>query len=123
MLTGRIKSLDDLPANDYHRFFPRFQPQNFDKNLELVNELEKLAGVKGCTTAQLALCWIKSKSKSASMPTIVPVFGASSEARISENVKEVILTDGDLTDINHVLATFEVAGDRYTAAAMSLTDG
>lgn len=72
MLTGQIKSLDDMPRNDYHRFFPRWQPENFQKNLELVTELKKLAEDKGCTPAQLALCWIKSHGKKPGMPVIVP---------------------------------------------------
>jgi pyridoxine 4-dehydrogenase len=61
MLTGKIKSLDDMPAN--YRHHPRFQPETFPKNLLLADELNKLAKVKGCTTAQFALSWIKSQSR------------------------------------------------------------
>lgn len=122
MLTGQIKSLDDMPANDYHRHFPRFQPENFQKNLDLVAELSKLAEVKGCTPAQLALCWIKSQSKMPAMPTIVPVFGARSEERVKENATEVDLTSADLKDICSILDSFPVAGHRYPAAAAKLTE-
>jgi pyridoxine 4-dehydrogenase len=81
MLTDQIWSLDDMPAHDYHRHFPRFQPENFHKNLDLVDELKKLAATKGCTTAQLAPSWIKSHTKKAGMPVIVPVFGAVLDQR------------------------------------------
>ncbi|KAH8894501.1 putative aldo/keto reductase, partial [Thozetella sp. PMI_491] len=122
MLTGHLKGPEDLPANDYHRFFPRFQPENFAKNLELVTELEKLAKVKGCTTAQLALCWIKSKSRGVGMPILVPIFGASSEARISENTLEVSMKDEEMAKINDILSTFEVAGTRYPTPGMALIE-
>ncbi|KAJ5090864.1 hypothetical protein N7532_009548 [Penicillium argentinense] len=58
ILTGQIKSLYDMPANDYHRFFPRFQPENFATNMQLVSKIKGLAGLKKCTSAQLALSWI-----------------------------------------------------------------
>ncbi|KAF5868801.1 putative aldo keto reductase protein [Botrytis fragariae] len=122
MLTGQFKSLDDLPESDPHRHFPRFQPENFHKNLELVEELGKLALGKGCTPAQLALCWIKSQSKKPGYPPIVPVFGARSESRVKENTTEVELTDLDLDKINEILASFPVQGRRYPAATASLCE-
>jgi pyridoxine 4-dehydrogenase len=123
MLTGKIKTPDDLPANDHHRHFPRFQPDNLAKNVELVAELERLATTKGCTTAQLALCWIKAKGMQSGMPVIVPVFGVSSEARIVENVVEVTLDSEDLVEIDTLLSRFEVAGARYPPPAMAHVDG
>jgi pyridoxine 4-dehydrogenase len=120
MLTGQIKSLADMPANDHHRHFPRFQPENLQKNLDLVVELSKLADSKGCTTAQLALCWIKSRSKTPGMPVIIPVFGSRSEERVKENTKEVDLTAADLKAIDNILDSFPVAGHRYPEAAAKL---
>ncbi|ESZ93468.1 aldo/keto reductase [Sclerotinia borealis F-4128] len=122
MLTGQIKSLNDMPENDYHRRFPRFQPENFQKNLDLVEELRKLATEKGCTPAQLALCWTKSQSKKPGYPLIVPVFGARSESRVKENATEIELSASDLTKINEILASFPVEGHRYPAAAAALCE-
>ncbi|KAJ6095541.1 hypothetical protein N7486_006287 [Penicillium sp. IBT 16267x] len=76
MLTGQIKSLDDLPANDYHRFSPRFQPENFGTDLQFVAKIRDIAEEKGCTPAQLALSWIKAQSGRPGMPMFVPVAGA-----------------------------------------------
>lgn len=122
MLTGQVRSLDDLAPNDYHRFFPRFQPENFPKNLELVAELEKLAAAKGCTAAQLALSWIKLQSRKPAVPPLIPVFGARSANRIAENTQEVNLTDEDFKVIDNILESFPVAGTRYPAPAMKLVE-
>jgi pyridoxine 4-dehydrogenase len=122
MLTGTIKSLDDMSANNHNRLFPRFQPENFAKNLLLVKELDKLAETKKCTTAQLALSWIKSQSRKPGMPVLVSVAGARSEARVLENAKDVDLTDGDFEEINSILYSFPVAGERYPAAAAKLNE-
>ncbi|KAI8945166.1 putative aldo/keto reductase [Xylaria longipes] len=122
MLTGKLKSLDDMEPNDYHRFFPRFQPENFHKNLELVDELNKLARSKECTPAQLALNWIKQQSKKSGIPPLIPVFGARAPDRVVENTKEVDLTDKDLEEIEKILASFPVAGTRYPAPAMKLVE-
>lgn len=122
MLTGQIKSLDDLPANDYHRFFPRFQPENFHTNLQLVSKINDLAAGKRCTSAQLALSWIKSQSNRTGMPLFIPVAGARSEIRVQENAKNVPLNEEDLQAIQSILDRFPVAGDRYPAAAAKLTE-
>lgn len=62
-LTGEIKSFNDIPEGDFRRGFPRFQPENFAANLKIVKEVEKLAQTKGCTTAQIAINWVRSQSK------------------------------------------------------------
>lgn len=122
MLTGQIKSLDDMPANDYHRFFPRFQPENFETNLQLVAKLDEISAKKSCTTAQLALSWIKIQSHRDGMPVIVPVAGARSEQRVMENATDVPLSDEDMAQIKAILDKFPVAGDRYPPAAAKLTE-
>ncbi|OJJ77848.1 hypothetical protein ASPBRDRAFT_37081 [Aspergillus brasiliensis CBS 101740] len=122
MLTGMIKSPDDLAAKDHHRFFPRFQPDNLAKNRLLVDELEKIAASKGCTPAQLALSWVKVQSRKPGMPLFVPVAGARSEARVIENVKDVDLTDDDLAKIDGLLLKYPVAGERFPPAAMKFSD-
>jgi pyridoxine 4-dehydrogenase len=62
-LTGELKSFNDIPEGDFRRGIPRFQPENFDANLEIVREVEKLSKEKGCTTAQIAINWVRSQSK------------------------------------------------------------
>ncbi|KAI0435994.1 putative aldo/keto reductase [Xylaria telfairii] len=122
MLTGKFRSPDDLEPNDHHRFFPRFQPENFGKNLELVDALNKLAELKECTPAQLALSWIKLQSTKTGVPPLIPVFGARTPARIAENTKDIDITDEDSKEIKRVLASFPVVGTRYPAQAMSLVE-
>ncbi|KAJ5701736.1 aldo/keto reductase [Penicillium malachiteum] len=122
MLTGKIKSVDDMPARSYHRHFPRFQPENIDVNFQLVTKLKEMADTKGCTPAQLALSWIKAQSSRPHMPLFVPVAGARSEERVKENVKDVYLSEGDLQAIQLILDEFTIAGDRYPPAAAELTE-
>lgn len=121
MLGGQFKSLDDLPEGDYRRHFPRFQPENFAVNLELGKQLEHLAKNKGCTPAQLAIAWVKSLSKKPGMPLMIPIPGATTEARVRENAVDVELNADDLTAIDGVLAKFTVVGARYPAGVP--TDG
>lgn len=122
MLTGKIQKVDDFHEKDHHRIFPRFLPENFEKNLELVHALEKLANQKGCTTPQLALSWVKAQSRRPGMPFFVPVAGARSVERIEENCKDVQLTEEDLKEINVVLESFPVAGNRWPAAASKFNE-
>ncbi|KAH8702327.1 putative aldo/keto reductase [Talaromyces proteolyticus] len=122
MLTGQIKSLDDMPAHDYHRHFPRWQPENFAKNRLLVEELENFAKRKGCTTSQLALSWIKSQNQKQGMPYLVPIAGTKSEARLLENIRDLHLTDEDQKELNTVLEKYPVAGARYPPAGAKLAE-
>jgi pyridoxine 4-dehydrogenase len=113
MLAGRFKSLDDLPADDSRRLYPRFQPENFAVNLELVHRLESLAKEKQCKATQLALSWIKTLAKRRGLPLVIPIPGATTEERVRENAVEVDLTSQDLDKIDGILAKFAVVGDRY----------
>ncbi len=113
MLTGQIKSIDDLPEGSMLRHFPRFQPENFAINLELVRQVEQLAEKKGCTPAQLAINWVRCLSKRPGMPTIIPIPGATRADRVDENAKLVDLSEEELKEIEATLAKFEVKGDRY----------
>lgn len=122
MLTGQIQSLDDMPANDYHRMFPRFQPENFAINLELVSKIKEVAQGKECSSAELALSWIKIQSKKPGMPFFVPVAGARSEQRVEQNSTDVPLSDVDMAEIESILEKFPVAGGRYPPAAAKLLE-
>jgi pyridoxine 4-dehydrogenase len=123
MLTGQIKSFEDIPDNDFRKILPRFQPENFDNNLKLVRELEKIAMKKKCTPAQLALGWVRSLSKRDGMPEVIPIPGATTVERVMENSVEVDLTEDEMKEIDTVLASCEVIGDRYHSFGMTLVNG
>ncbi|KXJ91731.1 aldo/keto reductase [Microdochium bolleyi] len=118
LLTGQIKSLDDIPKDSMLRAYPRFQPDTFPINMELVKEVEKIASSKGCTAAQLAISWVRTLSgrKGAdgkTLPTIIPIPGATTAERVRENGKHFELTDEEMTQIDGILAKFPVVGERY----------
>ena len=125
MLSGQIRSFEDIPEKDLRRMLPRFQPPNFEKNMKLVKEVETLAHKKKCTSAQLALAWVVSLSKRQEMPTIIPIPGATTVDRVIENGEAgaVELSEEEMAEIDEILAGFEVAGDRYHAAGMKLING
>lgn len=111
MLAGQIKSLDDLPSDSPLRHLPRYQPDTFPINVKLVDAVEDLARRKQCTTAQLALSWLKTNSQKGG-PVIVPIPGARSEARVQENAMSIDLTDDDLNYITNIMKSFPVEGYR-----------
>lgn len=122
MLTGRYKSWDDLPEDDFRRNFPRFQPGNFEKNVDLVRTLEKLAAKKKCTPAQLAINWVLTLSKRPDMPVIIPIPGATTAARVEENSQVIELSEDEMKEIDGILASFDVVGDRYPPHGMQLVN-
>lgn len=111
MLTGQIKSVDQVP--DQLKPFPRFQPDVFPENLKLVAEVETIAKQKGCTPGQVAMAWVKHWSGRGGMPVIIPIPGTTTADRVSENMKDVELSDQDLKIIADALNRCEVKGDRY----------
>src|SRR5947209_3398620 len=114
-LTGRFQSLDDLPADDYRRNAPRFQGENFQKNLELVRHIEQLAADKGCTPAQVALAWVMAQGED-----VVPIPGTKRRKYLEENAAaiDVTLTADDLRRIDEIAPKGVAAGPRYPEAAM-----
>jgi aryl-alcohol dehydrogenase-like predicted oxidoreductase len=114
-LTGAIRSIDDLDEDDYRRHSPRFQGENFDKNLEVVAIVERLAADKGVTPAQLGLAWVL-----AQWDGIVPIPGTKRRSRLEENVGalDVTLTGAEQAEIAQALP--QAAGDRYPEAMMRL---
>ena len=111
-LTGRFQSFDDLPADDYRRFSPRFQGENFAKNLELVRHIEALARDKGCTASQLALAWVLARGQD-----IVPIPGTKHRRYLEENLGAltVSLSDAELRRIDEIAPKGVAAGARYPA--------
>src|SRR5438067_9026089 len=114
-LTGRFRRPDDLPSDDWRRHNPRFQQQNFEKNLELVQRIEEMARTKACTPAQLALAWLLNRGND-----IVPIPGTKQRARLEENVRalEMRLTSEELKRIDAVAPFGAAAGNRYPDAGM-----
>ena len=118
-LTGAIHSPDDLAEDDWRRHSPRFQGDNFDRNLELVRAVEEMASSKGCTTAQLALAWVLARGDD-----IVPIPGTRSIDRLEENAAalDVELSENDLVRLDEIAPAGVAAGTRYPEAAMGAID-
>ena len=114
-LTGQIKSADDFPDDDFRKFHPRFQGENFEKNIQLVHEVEAMAKEKGCTTAQLALAWVLAQGED-----IVPIPGTKHRQYLDENIGalDVKLTQDDLQRLDDILPPGAAAGERYHARGM-----
>lgn len=113
LATGQIRSLADIPEGDFRHHMPRFQPAAFEINLQLADQIQSMAAKKGCTPAQLALGWLTSLQRRPEMPTIIPIPGATTKARVEENAVVVELTDHEMAEIDTTLAKFEVVGERY----------
>lgn len=114
-LTGRLKKVDDLPADDYRRSSPRFQGTNFEKNLELVRHIKELARQRGCTPSQLALAWVLERGQD-----IVPIPGTKHRRYLEENIAaaDITLTSPELARINAVAPRGVAVGNRYPEAMM-----
>jgi aryl-alcohol dehydrogenase-like predicted oxidoreductase len=115
-LTGRFTSFEDLPADDFRRRQPRFQGENFQKNLDLVRHVEQVASRKGCTPAQLALAWLLHQGDD-----VVPIPGTTRVENLEENVGAlgVTLTEADLGRIDAVFPKGVAAGERYMEGGMA----
>jgi aryl-alcohol dehydrogenase-like predicted oxidoreductase len=109
-LSGQITSLDDLAADDYRRYSPRFQGENFNKNLQLVQAVQEIATEKGVTPGQLAIAWLLAQGND-----IVPIPGTKRRTYLEENVAavEITLTQAELQRIDEVAPMSIAAGDRY----------
>jgi len=116
-LTGQIKSIDDLAPDDFRRNSPRFQGENFQKNLDLVREIEAMAREKGCAPSQLALAWVLAQGSD-----IVPIPGTKRRRYLEENVGalDVNLTTDDLARIDRIIPPGAAAGTRYHEAGMEM---
>ncbi|GAB3814838.1 aldo/keto reductase [Pontibacter rugosus] len=109
-LTGQIKQFDDLAEDDYRRQSPRFQGENFQKNLDLVKKIEELASQKSCQPSQLALAWLLAQGED-----IVPIPGTKRRTYLEENIGavEVSLTQDELQQIDEIAPKGVAAGGRY----------
>ncbi|HEX2845747.1 MAG TPA: aldo/keto reductase [Chitinophagaceae bacterium] len=114
-LTGQFRKFEDLAPDDYRRFSPRFQGENFQKNLDLVKKLEELAEEKGCKASQLALAWVMAQGD-----YIFPIPGTKRVSYLEENAgaQNVILTKADLAVIDAIAPKGVASGLRYPEESM-----
>jgi len=118
-LSGAIRSADDLAPDDYRRSAPRFQGENFRKNLDVVDRVSQLAKEKGATPSQLAIAWVMAQGAD-----VVPLFGTKRRAYLAENLAAASLTlsPSDLARIEEVAPKGSAAGDRYAPAGMTFVN-
>ena len=118
-LTGQFKTFDDLAADDFRRQSPRFQGENFQKNLDLVAKIEEIAREKACTAAQLALAWVTAQGEH-----MVPIPGTKRRKYLEQNLEaaNIRLSEGDLARIDRAAPKGVAAGLRYPERAMAAVD-
>jgi len=119
-LTGAINKPEDLAEDDYRRHSPRFQGGNFARNLQLVRKVEEIAAANGCTPGQLALAWVLAQGDD-----LVPIPGTKRRSYLEENVGalDVVLTQGQLAELDAVFPAGVAAGTRYPEAMMKALNG
>lgn len=117
MLTGQVRRFEDLAADDYRRNNPRFQGENFQRNLDLVEQVGEIAREKGCSPAQLALAWVLAQGSD-----IVPIPGTKRRKYLEENLGAgaIELSEEDLARIESAFPRGSTAGTRYAASAMGV---
>jgi aryl-alcohol dehydrogenase-like predicted oxidoreductase len=114
-LTGKFRRIEDMAGDDYRRLSPRFQGENFQRNLDLVARIEAIARAKGCTASQLALAWVLARGDD-----IVPIPGTKRMLYLDENMGalSVRLSPGELAEIDAAVPAGRAAGERYPAHSM-----
>jgi aryl-alcohol dehydrogenase-like predicted oxidoreductase len=114
-LTGRYRTVDDFDPSDWRRTNPRFQRENFEKNLDIVERVKRVAMRKGCTPAQLAIAWLLAQGEH-----IVPIPGSKRRERLEENTAaaSITLSDAELREFDALLPPGIAAGTRYLEAGM-----
>lgn len=119
-LTGSIRRVEDFAPDDFRRHSPRFQGENFQRNLDLVDRVEEIAREKGCTPAQLALAWVLAQGQD-----VVPIPGTKRRAYLEQNLGalDVTLAGQDLARIDAVAPRGAASGDRYAATGMRRLNG
>ncbi len=118
-LTGRFKRFEDLPANDFRRDSPRFQGENFQKNLDLLSQVIGLAKTKGVAPGQLALAWVLAQGKD-----LVPIPGTTRRDHLDDNIEavEIKLTPGELDALRKAMPKESIRGKRYPEGGMRMVN-
>lgn len=117
LLSGHWTPSRELTPGDFRAYSPRFQPENVEANLALVESLRKVAEAKGATVAQVAIAWVARQGED-----IVPLVGARTRARLAESLTEVALTDEDVAEIERAVPADAAAGERYARAQLAHLD-
>jgi aryl-alcohol dehydrogenase-like predicted oxidoreductase len=119
-LTGQIKSASDFPEDDFRRFHPRFTGENFDRNIALVGEIERLAQEKGVTAAQLALAWVLAQGDN-----IIPIPGTKRRTYLDQNIEALDISLGkeELARLDEILPPGAASGPRYHERGMATVNG
>ena len=105
------------------RGFPKFQDEVLQGNLRLTEEIEKLARLKGCTVAQVAIAWVRGMSGRNGLGVVIPIPGATTEARVMENSKDVTLSEEEMQEVDAILKKNKVEGGRYGGPVAKLSEG
>ncbi|KAF5023297.1 hypothetical protein F66182_4605 [Fusarium sp. NRRL 66182] len=113
MLSGRFTDASQFKEHGGISVLPRLQPEAIQHNLKLVKQVEAIAEKRGLTPAQLAISWVRSLSGRDGLPTIIPIPGATTSARVQENSESVTLSEEEMTTLGDLVDNFEVYGDRY----------
>ena len=118
-LTGQIKRTEDIGDDDYRKHHPRYQGEAFEKNLKLVERIRHFADEHGYTASQLALAWVMAQGED-----IVPIPGTKRRKYLEENAAatKITLSPAEVAQISETASAKDVAGDRYTAAAMKMVN-
>jgi len=119
-LTGRFTHYEDLAPGDWRRNQPRFQGENFERNLQLVRRVEQISTEKGCTASQLALAWVLAQGEE-----IIPIPGTTRREHLEQNLAalDITLTASDLARLNQAAPKNAAAGDRYPEGGMKAVNG
>ena len=113
LLTATISKPEDIDKSDIRHHLPRFQRENMEKNAAMGLEVQKVAKVKGCTPAQVALAWVRSYSGKDGFGAVIPIPGSTTEERTIENGTEVTLSDEEVEELEDIMKKTVVAGNRY----------
>ncbi|ORY71426.1 NADP-dependent oxidoreductase domain-containing protein [Pseudomassariella vexata] len=105
-LTGQLKTLDDIKEGDFRKFYPRFQPGNFEQNVKLAEFVEQIAKKKGCTSAQVAIAWVQQQG-------VIAIPGSSKVSRVVENTTPVKLTEAETAELQQAIDKVKISGHRY----------
>jgi aryl-alcohol dehydrogenase-like predicted oxidoreductase len=119
LITGQVKRAEELGSDDNRRNMPRFQGENFDRNLRLVRKVEELAAPRGATAGQIALAWLLHRGQD-----VTPIPGTKRRKYLRENLAalDIALSIAEMDSLDSVVAVDGVAGPRYSEAAMKLLD-
>ncbi|PFH61874.1 hypothetical protein XA68_16002 [Ophiocordyceps unilateralis] len=121
MLTGKFKDTQSVEHLGFLSKFPRFEAEAMKHNLKLVEQVETLAKEKGCSPAQLAISWVQHQGGRPGRPTVVPIPGATTVARVKENSKLIPLSKDELAKLDKIVDEFETKGDRYPSSVPTNT--